>query len=70
MRRIECDRRIFCSSQDTSVVRKQKECSGKRCKAVIVRSSDRHFISRYQSAAGDWKKYWTRQHQLRRRLPQ
>jgi hypothetical protein len=40
--------------------RRQKECSGKRCKAVIVRSSDRHFSPEYKSTVGDWKKYWTR----------
>ncbi|NJO74948.1 MAG: hypothetical protein HC833_14995 [Leptolyngbyaceae cyanobacterium RM1_406_9] len=40
--------------------RRQKECSGKRCKAVIVRSSDRHFSPLYKPATGDWKKYWTR----------
>lgn len=40
--------------------RKQQEYSGRRCKAVIVRSSDRHFSSDYQSASGDWKKYWHR----------
>ncbi|WP_199299315.1 hypothetical protein [Trichocoleus desertorum] len=40
--------------------RKQQEYSGRRCKAVIVRSSDRHFSSDYQLASGDWKKYWNR----------
>lgn len=40
--------------------RSQKQCSGGRCKAVIVRSSDRHFSPEYQPASGDWKKYWTR----------
>jgi hypothetical protein len=40
--------------------RKQKEYSGKRCKAVIVRSSDRHFSSDYRAASGDWQKYWQR----------
>ena len=35
----------------------QKQCNGLRCKAVIVRSSDRQY---YLSASGDWKKYWKR----------
>ncbi|MBN8559399.1 MAG: hypothetical protein J0L70_02630 [Leptolyngbya sp. UWPOB_LEPTO1] len=35
----------------------QKQCNGLRCKAVIVRSSDRQY---YLSASGDWKKYWMR----------
>jgi vWA-MoxR associated protein C-terminal domain/vWA-MoxR associated protein middle region (VMAP-M) 1/Effector-associated domain 9 len=38
----------------------QKQCSGGRCKAVIVRSSDRHFSPFYQLASGDWQKYWKR----------
>jgi vWA-MoxR associated protein C-terminal domain/vWA-MoxR associated protein middle region (VMAP-M) 1/Effector-associated domain 9 len=38
----------------------QKQCSGGRCKAVIVRSSDRHFLPHYQLASGDWQKYWKR----------
>jgi len=38
----------------------QKEYSGKRCKAVIVRSSDRHFSSNYQSVKSDWEKFWMR----------
>lgn len=40
--------------------RNQKPCSGQRCKAVIVRSYDRHFLPDYQSVVGDWRKYWTR----------
>lgn len=40
--------------------RNQQQCNGQRCKAVIVRSYDRHFSPDYQSAKGDWKKYWTR----------
>ncbi|GAB4325527.1 MAG: hypothetical protein OHK0047_10450 [Leptolyngbyaceae cyanobacterium] len=38
----------------------QKEYCGRRCKAVIIRSSDRHFLPHYQVASGDWQKYWTR----------
>ena len=38
----------------------QKQCNGVRCKAVIVRSYDRHFLPEYQSASKDWQKYWTR----------
>ena len=38
----------------------QEQCSGQRCKAVIVRSYDRHFSPDYLLAVGDWKKYWNR----------
>lgn len=37
-----------------------KQCCGQRCKAVLVRSYERHFLEFYQSAKGDWKKYWKR----------
>lgn len=37
-----------------------KQCCGQRCKAVLVRSYERHFLEFYQSAKGDWKKYWNR----------
>lgn len=40
--------------------RQQTEYSGKRCKAVIIRSLDRHFLPVYQTSCGDWRKYWTR----------
>jgi hypothetical protein len=36
------------------------QCCGQRCKAVIVRSYDRHFSEFYRAAKGDWKKYWNR----------
>lgn len=37
-----------------------QQCCGQRCKAVLVRSYERHFLEFYQSAKGDWKKYWKR----------
>ena len=37
-----------------------KQCCGQRCKAVLVRSYERHFLKDYRSAKGDWKKYWNR----------
>ncbi len=37
---------------------RQKPCNGERCKAVIVRSSERHFSSDYQSVLGEWKEHW------------
>lgn len=40
--------------------RSQEPCSGQRCKAIVVRSYDRHFSPDYRAAAGEWKKYWTR----------
>uniref|UniRef100_B8HMW4 Uncharacterized protein n=1 Tax=Cyanothece sp. (strain PCC 7425 / ATCC 29141) TaxID=395961 RepID=B8HMW4_CYAP4 len=38
----------------------QRDYCGRRCKAVIIRSSDRHFLPYYQVASGDWQKYWKR----------
>jgi vWA-MoxR associated protein C-terminal domain/vWA-MoxR associated protein middle region (VMAP-M) 1 len=35
-------------------------CHGGRCKAVVVRSFDRNFLSAYRMVSGDWKKYWQR----------
>ena len=37
-----------------------KQCCGQRCKALLVRSYERHFLEDYRSAKGDWKKYWKR----------
>jgi hypothetical protein len=37
---------------------RQKPCNGERCKAVIVRSSERHFSSDYQSVLGEWQEHW------------
>lgn len=38
----------------------QKQFIGARCRAVIVRSYDRHFFSIYDLAREDWRKYWER----------
>ena len=43
--------------------RSQQPCSGERCKAVIVRSYDRHFppySDAYESVLGDWENAWRR----------
>jgi hypothetical protein len=41
--------------------RNQRPCNGERCKAVIVRSYDRHFppyAKSYKSMVGEWKRLW------------
>lgn len=38
--------------------RKQKPAIGKRCKAILIRSYDRHFSNDYDISMGDWEKYW------------
>lgn len=43
--------------------RNQQPCNGERCKAVIVRSYDRHFppyADAYESVVGEWEKAWQR----------
>jgi hypothetical protein len=37
---------------------RQRPCTGQHCKAVMVRSFDRHFLPDYESALGDWEKFW------------
>ncbi len=39
---------------------RREHCSGGRCKSVMVRSFDRHFLTDYQVVSGDWQKYWRR----------
>jgi hypothetical protein len=39
---------------------RREHCNGGRCRAVIIRSFDRHFLPDYQVVSGDWKKYWRR----------
>ena len=38
---------------------KGKQCCGQRCKAVLVRSSERYSLD-YDWSEGDWKNYWDR----------
>jgi vWA-MoxR associated protein C-terminal domain/Effector-associated domain 9 len=39
---------------------RQKYFSGRRCKAIAIRSYERQFSDDYDMSSGDWKKYWTR----------
>jgi vWA-MoxR associated protein C-terminal domain/Effector-associated domain 9 len=39
---------------------RQKYFSGRRCKAIAIRSYERQFSDDYDMSSGDWEKYWNR----------
>jgi vWA-MoxR associated protein C-terminal domain/Effector-associated domain 9/vWA-MoxR associated protein middle region (VMAP-M) 1 len=39
---------------------RQKYFSGRRCKAIAIRSYERQFSDDYDLSSGDWEKYWNR----------